>query len=75
MGLADIKITDEEALQIAANGGPLDLYVKLSCQDPQRLLRLTCWYRERWNGMAGPLIERLEYVRYTSMPLTDLSDQ
>jgi hypothetical protein len=41
MDLADIKITDEEALQIAANGGPLDLYVKLSCQDPQRLLRLT----------------------------------
>ena len=38
MALANIKITDEEALQIAANGGPMDLYVKLSCQDPQTLL-------------------------------------
>ncbi|KAJ5254649.1 hypothetical protein N7505_011858 [Penicillium chrysogenum] len=49
MGLADIKITDEEALQIAANGGPLDL--------------------GRWNGMAGPLIERLEYIVYNVFPM------
>lgn len=28
MVLADIKITDEEALQTAANGGPIDSYVK-----------------------------------------------
>lgn len=75
IALANIKITDEEALQTAANGGAIDLYVKLSFQDPQTLLRLTRWYRERWSGIAGPLIERLEYVRYTSMPLTDLSDQ
>lgn len=63
MVLANIKITDEEALQTAANGGAIELYVKLSFQDPQTLLRLTRWYRERWSGMAGPLIERLEYVR------------
>ncbi|KAJ5448915.1 Protein phosphatase 4 core regulatory subunit R2 [Penicillium cf. griseofulvum] len=49
MGLANIKITDEEALQIAANGGPMDL--------------------ERWHGMAGPLIERLEYIVYNVFPM------
>jgi hypothetical protein len=32
MDIAKIMVTDEEALQIAANGGPIDLYVKL-CQD------------------------------------------
>lgn len=37
MVLANIKITDEEALQTAANGGPIDLYVKPSFQDPQTL--------------------------------------
>ncbi|KAJ5505654.1 Protein phosphatase 4 core regulatory subunit R2 [Penicillium expansum] len=40
---------DEEALQTAANGGPLD--------------------SERWNGMAGPLIERLEYIVYNVFPM------
>ncbi|CAG7988571.1 unnamed protein product [Penicillium nalgiovense] len=55
MDLADIKITDEEALQIAANGGPLDL--------------------ERWNGMAGPLIERLEYVVYNVFPMPQARPQ
>ncbi|KXG53007.1 Protein phosphatase 4 core regulatory subunit R2 [Penicillium griseofulvum] len=40
---------DEEALQIAANGGPMDL--------------------ERWHGMAGPLIERLEYIVYNVFPM------
>ncbi|CAI7607788.1 unnamed protein product [Penicillium viridicatum] len=49
MVLANIKITDEEALQIAANGGPIDL--------------------ERWSGMAGPLIERLEYIVYNVFPM------
>ncbi|KAJ5504161.1 Protein phosphatase 4 core regulatory subunit R2 [Penicillium fimorum] len=49
MGLTDIKITDEEALQTAANGGSIDL--------------------ERWHGMAGPLIERLEYIVYNVFPM------
>ncbi|KAJ5942228.1 hypothetical protein N7516_002396 [Penicillium verrucosum] len=49
MVLADIKITDEEALQTAANGGPID--------------------SERWSGMAGPLIERLEYIVYNVFPM------
>ncbi|KAJ5781589.1 uncharacterized protein N7518_010072 [Penicillium psychrosexuale] len=51
LGLADIKITDEEALQTAANGGPMDL--------------------ARWNGMADPLIERLEYLQivYNVFPM------
>ncbi|CDM36902.1 hypothetical protein DTO013E5_3006 [Penicillium roqueforti] len=40
---------DEEALQTAANGGPMDL--------------------ARWNGMAGPLIERLEYIVYNVFPM------
>ncbi|OQD65411.1 hypothetical protein PENPOL_c006G05653 [Penicillium polonicum] len=40
---------DEEALQMAANGGPIDL--------------------ERWSGMAGPLIERLEYIVYNVFPM------
>ncbi|KAJ5374828.1 Protein phosphatase 4 core regulatory subunit R2 [Penicillium concentricum] len=40
---------DEEALQTAANGGPIDL--------------------ERWHGMAGPLIERLEYIVYNVFPM------
>ncbi|CAG8906469.1 unnamed protein product [Penicillium egyptiacum] len=38
---------DEEVLQTAANGGPLDL----------------------WNGMAGPLIERLEYIVHNVFPM------
>ncbi|OQE43458.1 hypothetical protein PENCOP_c003G02623 [Penicillium coprophilum] len=40
---------DEEALQTAANGGPIDL--------------------GRWHGMAGPLIERLEYIVYNVFPM------
>ncbi|KAJ5597631.1 hypothetical protein N7537_007715 [Penicillium hordei] len=49
MVLANIEIIDEEALQTAANGGPIDL--------------------ERWSGMAGQLIERLEYIVYNVFPM------
>jgi hypothetical protein len=35
MVLANIEITDEEALQTAANGGPIDLYVNCYSKIPK----------------------------------------
>lgn len=62
-----LTAADEEALQVAAKGGLMDLYVLTRTRTTERererdQRQLTC-PSDKWASMLDPLLERIDHVR------------